>query len=395
MRQNTLIGLAVVTAVVGAAAIFVPAPQATALKPIETGPVFPTLKDWLGSATKLSVAGAGEATVTLTRAAPAAAGKPGDLPVAGWVLTDKGGYPVQESAVKPVLAALLALHETEAKTERPKLYDRLDVEDPASRKDAKSKLIELDNGSGANIVKLIVGRRRFAPVGGGADAIYVRKPEDERAWVAEPAFDIPADALGWIDKKIIDIDPDKIKTMTITPTGTPTGGAALVLERDKPGDKLQIRDLPKDATLRSDTAAADVAAGFRFLDLLDVRPATEIKNAATTSVDVVSTDGLHATVSLYDESGNAWLEVSATGEGDAAKQAEEITARTKGWAYKVTTSRAKLLGSKLADLLTPAPKPGADGAAPETSSPEAEPALPPAPPKGSALVPPKPIKPGK
>lgn len=393
MRQNTLIALAVVTVAVGAAAIFVPAPQATALKPIETGPVFPTLKDWLGSATKLSVAGAGDATVTLTRST-AAAGKPGDLPVSGWVLADKGGYPVQESAVKPVLAALLALRETEARTERPKLYDRLDVEDPASRKDAKSKLIELDNGNGANIVKLIVGRRRFAPAGSGADALYIRKPEDERAWLAEPAFDIPADALGWIDKKIIDIDPDKIKTMTITPTG----GAALVLEREKPGDKLQIRDLPKDASLRSDTAAADVAAGFRFLDLIDVRPATEIKSAATTNVDVVSSDGLHAVVSLYDEGGNAWLEVSATGEGDAAKQAQEVTARTKGWAYKVTVSRAKLLGSKLADLLTPAPKPGAapgaDGAVPDLA-PEVEPVSPTALPKATPPFLPKPVKPGK
>src|SRR5579859_6408187 len=220
MRQKTLIALAIVTAPVLAAAILVPSRHGTAVKPVETGPVFPTLKDWLANASKLTVTGADGKSVTLTRTAPAA--QPGaqpaaDLPVSGWGVADKSGYPVEDSVIRPVIAGLLALHTTEPKTEKKALYDRIDVEDPAASKDAKSKLLELDNGNGASIVKLIIGRRRYDPVGGGADAAYIRKPEDERAWLAQPAFDVPADDMGWIDHKILDLDPDKIKSLTLTP----------------------------------------------------------------------------------------------------------------------------------------------------------------------------------
>jgi Domain of unknown function (DUF4340) len=364
MRQKTLIALAIVTVPVLAAAIFIPSRHGTALKPVETGPVFPALKDWLGGATKLTVTSAGGATVTLTRTAPAKPADAGALPVAGWGLADKSNYPVQDSLIRPVIAGLATLHTTEAKTERPKLYDRIEVEDPSAGKDVKSKLLELDNPDGASIVKLIIGKRRYDAVEGGGDAIYIRKPEDERAWLAQPAFDVPGDAMGWIDHKIIDIDPDKIKSLTLTPAG----GKPLVLERGKPEDPLAIRDLPKDATTRSDTPGSDIAAGFRYLDLLDVRPAAEVTGAVSATVEVVSFDGFDATVSLYDQAGGPWLEVTATGTGDAAKAADEIVARTKGWAYKVAPQRAKLLESKLADLLTPVPP--AEAKPPEAAPPK-------------------------
>jgi len=371
MRQKTLIALAIVTVPVLAAAILIPARHGTALKPAETGPVFPALKDWLSGATKLTVTSAGGAVVTLTRTAPA---KSGDaLPVAGWGLADKSNYPVQDSLMRPVIAGLATLHTTEAKTERPKLYDRLEVEDPSASKDTKAKLLELDNPDGASIVKLIIGKRRYDAVEGGGDAIYIRKPEDERAWLAQPAFDVPGDAMGWIDHKIVDVDPDKIKSLTLTPAG----GKPLVLERAKPEDPLAIRDLPKDATTRSETPGSDIAAGFRYLDLLDVRPAAEVTGTASASVEVVSFDGLDATVSLFDQPGGPWLEVTATGTGDAAKDAGEIVARTKGWAYKVAPQRAKLLESKLADLLTPVapaePKPPAEPPVPKPAKPAAKP----------------------
>ena len=98
---------------------------------------------------------------------------------------------------------------------------------------------------------------------------------------------------------------------------------------------------------------------------------------ASASVEVVSFDGLDATVSLFDQPGGPWLEVTATGTGDAAKDAGEIVARTKGWAYKVAPQRAKLLESKLADLLTPVappePKPPAEAPAAKPAKPAAKP----------------------
>ena len=363
MRQKTLIALAIVTVPVLGLAIFLPSHRGTAMKQAETGPVFPTLKDWLAGATKLVVTAADGKTVTLSRTPPAQPAAGETVPLSGWGLADKSNYPVQESILRPVLSGLLALHTTEPKTEKKSLYDRIDVDDPAASKESKAKQLELDNASGASILKLIVGRRKYDALAGGGDAIYIRKPEEERAWLAQPAFDLPTDDMGWIDHKILDVDSDKIKSITLT-AGT---DKPLVLERAKPEDKLAIRDLPKDATTRSETPGADIAAGFRYLDMLDVRPAAQVTGTAANTVEVVTFDGLDLTVSLYTQpEGGPWLEVAAKGEGDEAKAADEIRAHTKGWAYKVPPSREKLLESKLADLLTPpakpeeAPKPAAD-----------------------------------
>jgi hypothetical protein len=364
MRQKTLIALAIVTAPLLAAAIFVPARQGTVSKPAETGPVFPALKDWLSGTSKLTVTvgtGAGGGVINLARTA-ADQGSGGGLPVEGWGLADKGGYPVLASVIRPVIGGLASLHTLEAKTERPKLYDRIEVSDPAD-KDSKAKLVELDDANGASIVKILIGRRHLDPLGGAGDAIYIRKPEDERAWLAQPAFDVPSSWLDWIDRTIVEIDPDKLKSLTLTPAG----GSPLVLERDKAEDKWTIRDLPKDATLRSEAPGTDIAAQLRRLDLQDVRPAAQITGPASATAQAVTFDGLTVIASLHDQPDGAWIEITAAGTGDAAKDADAIGKRTKGWAYKIPAQPARLLASKMADLLTP-PSPPAEPVKPVPSA---------------------------
>ncbi len=371
MRQKTLIALAIITVPVLGLAIFLPSHRGATLKQAETGPVFPTLKDWLAGATKLVVTAADGKSVTLTRTAPAQPAAGETVPLGGWGLAEKSNYPVQEGLLRPVLSGLLALHTTEPKTEDKTLYNRIDVEDPSSSKESKAKLLELDNASGASILKLIVGRRKFDALAGGGDAIYIRKPEEARAWLAQPAFDLPTDAMGWVDHKILDVDSDKIKSITFTAGSD----KPLVLDRAKAEDKLEIRDKAPDATTRSETPGADVAAGFRYLDMQDVRPASQVTGTPASTVEVVTFDGLDLTVSVFSQpEGGPWLEIAAKGEGDAAKPAEEIANRTKGWAYKVPPSREKLLETKLADLLTPVAKPA------ETPAPA--PAAPPKPAQG-------------
>ncbi|HVJ55049.1 MAG TPA: DUF4340 domain-containing protein [Aliidongia sp.] len=352
MRQKTLIALAAVTVPVLLAAIFVPAPGGNASKPAEAGPVFPTLKDWLGKATKLTITSA-DGTINLVRQPAPADAKPAadGVPATGWTLADKGGYPVQESVVRQLLAGMLKLRETEPKTERAKLYGRLDLTDPSADKAAKGHLIELADANGASIVKLIVGRRKYDPSGTGVDSIYVRKPDEARSWSAVPAFDVPSEATSWIDRKILDVEPDKIQSVTLTETG----GKPLVLTREKAADKLDIKDLPKDAKLKGDNPGSELAAGFRFLDLLDVRPAAQVTAVAASTVELTTFDGLDVSIAIAEQDGAGWLKITAKGTGDAAKIADEIAKRTQGWAYKVPETREKTLETKLADLVQPPP----------------------------------------
>jgi hypothetical protein len=269
------------------------------------------------------------------------------VPADGWRLADKGGYPVQAETMKPILEGLLALRATEPKTERPKLYDRLEVGDPAG-KASTSKLLEFTDAKGAVIARLIVGKRRYG-LTTDEDGVYVRKPDEARAWLARPGLDLPGDALAWIDRKVLDLEADSIKELDFSGPGV----KPLVLARDKAADKLQVKDLPKDAKLKSDNPGSELMGALRYLDLQDVRPAAQVIAAAGATVHVASFDGMALDLSLVDQDGASWLKVTATGTGDGAKPAEEVARRTAGWAYKIPDARAKTLKSRLADLLAP------------------------------------------
>lgn len=350
MRRTTLIALTLVTGAALAAAVLVPVPGGTRTASVVTGPVFPSLKDWIAGATKLTVTGA-KGSVTLERKGPAP--KAGELPLDGWTLADKGGYPVDGATLRPILSGLVALKTVEPKTERPKLYDRLDLGNPDD-KGSEAKAVTLGDANGADIVKLIVGRRRYG-LTGSDDGLYVRKPEDPRTWLASPAFDLPGDALSWIDRKLVDIDADQIKLISLTPAA---GAKPLTLARDKAADKLAVQDLPKDFKLKSDNPGSDLAAALRYLDLTDVEPAAKLTAAPVASAHVETFDGLALDVTLVDQDGATWVKFAAKGTGDAAKPADEITGRTAGWAYKIPDARVKTLETKLADLQAPPPAKG-------------------------------------
>lgn len=348
MRSTTLIALTVVTVPVFAAAVWVPTPGGTGSVAVATGPVLPGLKDWIAKAAKLTVTGS-SGTVTLEH--KGAAAKAGEVSADGWTLTDKGGYPVDPATIRPILAGLVDMKTVEPKTERPKLYDRLDLGDPAA-KDSQAKSVELADAGGADMVKLIVGRRRYG-LTGSDDGIYVRKLGDERTWLAAPAFDLPSDQLAWIDRKLVDIEADKIKTVSLTPAAA--GSKPLTFTRAAATDKLAVQDLPKDFKLKSDNPGSDVAAVFRYLDLTDVEPAAKLTTAPVATAHVETFDGLAIDVTLVEQDGATWVKFAAKGAGDAAKEGDEIAKRTTGWAYRIPDARVKTLETKLPDLQAPPP----------------------------------------
>jgi hypothetical protein len=356
VRQKTLIVLAVITVPTALAAAFVPKPSTSVEKTAEGGPVLPGLKAGIDSATTLVVTGP-EGVVTLAR--KPVAGKIDQ----GWTLPDKGGYPADPAKVKPVLDALIALHGVEPRTDRPKLYSRLDLGEPG--KGSGAHLVAISDASNKQVATIVIGKQKFGAEGDNDSGVYVRKPGDAQTWFARPAMTLPADAFGWIDHAILNIEADKIKDVVLTPAGSPP----LDLTRAKAGDKLAVKELPKDAKLKSDDPGADIASSFN-LELDDVKPAAQVTGTPAGSVHVTTLDGLTADLTLTKQGDKTWITVTASGTGDAAKAADPITARTKGWAYAIPDATAATLESKLADLEeAPPAKPEAAEAPPPAIKP--------------------------
>jgi len=345
MNMKTIKILAAVTAPVTLAAIFWPAPGSSVATTQSGGALLPALKSGFAEVAAITVTGPG-GTVKLARAT--ASGKPAE----GWVVTDKANYPVQVATLQPVLEGLRALRGLEAKTERPKLYSRLELEDPS--KTANAHGVTLLDAKGTAIGSVILGRQKDNTSPGGGEQQYARTPGNPRAWLAAPAITLPDAALAWIDHSIVNIEAEKIQRAVITQAD----GATVEFKRAKPEDKLALQTaVPAGRKLKSEDPGSDIAGGLATLELMDVKPAAQAAGTPAGTAHYESFDGLSTDLTLTKQDGTVWAVITAQGTGTAAKPAADITARTKGWAYGLSDPRAATLETKLTDLLdTPAAK---------------------------------------
>jgi hypothetical protein len=303
----------------------------------------PALKGGFGAVASITVTGAA-GPVKLVRA------KTDGKPAEGWVVADKYNYPVQAAILKPVLEGLRALHTVAPKTARPKLYSRLELDNPGGS--AGSHSIELNDAKGGVIASVVLGRQKPAASPGGAEQQYVRTPDTAQTWLAEPAITLQDGPLAWVDHSILSVDAEQVKHVVITQTG----GEKLELSRAKAEDKLAVQNVPAGRKLKEEDPGITIAGGISALELDDVRPAGSLTNPPAAVAQYETFGGLTADLTLTKQDGKTWAVVNVTGADKAAKDAADITARTKGWAYALSDLRASTLMNSLAGLLEAVPE---------------------------------------
>jgi hypothetical protein len=335
-----LIALIVATFIVAAAAIALLLGGSRSVADAGSGqPVLADFAAKVGDVATLKIVGAGGA-VTLQRQGQ------------GWTIGEKGGFPADPARIRQVLLGFAELKLVEPKTRSADSYSRLDVEDPG-KDGGHARLVEFDDASGSKLGELIVGKRRPDRLGSGADGLYIRRPGDAQAWLAQGSVDLPAETKDWLDKKIVSIAPSRIRTVTLTHDDTTT----LVLKRDKEDAKFAVEGAPADTKFKGDAAIAEPAGILDGLELSDVRPLAEVQfpTNGLSRAEWVTFDGLTITAETFEKDGTNWVRFRASGSDKATDEAAEITAKTARWAYAVYPYKTNAMKTKLADLVE-APK---------------------------------------
>jgi hypothetical protein len=272
-----------------------------------------------------------------------------------WGIAEKGGYPADPIKVRQILLGFAELKLVESKTHEAKFYTRLDVEDPGTdrgKESNHSRLVELDDGAGKKLGELIVGKRRPDSLGTGADGLYIRRPGDPQAWLAQGSVDLPAETKDWLDKKILSLPASRIRTVTLTHAD----GTTLVLGREKAEDKFTVADAPADSKFKSDSVVSEPAGVLENLELADVRPAADIAVPAegVSRAEWQTFDGLTVTGETFERDGANWLRFTARASEEKSKaEADELTAKLSPWTYSVFQYKTTAMKTKLADLLEP------------------------------------------
>jgi hypothetical protein len=262
-----------------------------------------------------------------------------------WVVVEKGSYPAEQERIRKLLLQLAELELIEAKTDKPELLARLDLDDPAN---GKSTEITAADRNGATVGQIVIGRSRPSEIGQGEAGVYVRKPGSDQAWLARGAFELGGDALSWLDRRIIDIAPGRVQSVVLT---TPDG-SSVILSRVSADQPFALDGLPKDSQARPDDALAAPAGALDALQLDDVKPASEqpIPPDGTTTAAFTTFDGLVVGLRL---AASDWLAVEVSGFGKGEARAKALDAQLSPWRFAIPAARAKLLRTTLPDLVLP------------------------------------------
>ena len=329
MKSRTLLLLGAAAAGTVGAAILLTPDRTEVVSSSGTPLAFPGLAPRLVDAARIEVV-RHDGRLEVERAAPDR-----------WVLPAKAGYPVRPERVRELLVGLTELRLVEPRTANPEMLERLGVDDP-THEGATSSLLRVLNAQGAPIAELVVGRRRMRVQGNVPESVYVRRPNENQAWLAEGRLPLDADPNLWIDRDIASIARDRVREVAIARQGEP----ALALRRGaEPEAPLAVTE-PAETPELDDTNLDEVARAFEFLTFLDVKRATDMPGEPLGEARFKLTDNLRIHIAANKEGENFWLRLSAEGDEEAAR----LNARWNGWAYQIGQWKEKAFLPRLSDL---------------------------------------------
>ena len=358
--SNRQIVAVVLTIIVAVAAVFVSqqrAPQTSRDKIA----LFPELSGRINDVSELAVRD-GQAALTVRRVSGA------------WSIAEADDYPALVDKVKQTALAVSDLQVIADKTDNPDLYKRLGVEDPDS-KGATSRLLTLAN-NGEVLAELVVGKTRRSKSAAGAPGLYVRIPDQQQALLVEGRLSVSADIIDWIKRDIIDIEGDRVNGVRLRPAG----GTEVFLDRDEPADDLALQDIPEGKEEVSEYLISRMASVLENIYVEGVKKEDSIDfSRPDTVIDITTFDGLTATIQVVKSGEHTYAGFSfaaqetATVGGEAAdetaeetgtgeetglapeQEAETLNSLVRGWAYRLSTSKAELYNQTLSDLVQDPP----------------------------------------
>ena len=310
----------------------------------------PGLKDQLNDVRRVVVTGPGNETIaTLERGAD------------HWIVAERNNYPADVGRIRQNLLALAEARVVEEKTSNPEFYERLGVQDLA---DEGAGGVQLTLAAEQELASVIIGQ---AP-SGSSGLSYARRAAEPASWLISGQFDLGKTSGEWLDRSLTDISPERIASVTISHPGQgtlklsrtarPPDDAPAEGADSEPADEaldFEIEGIPAGRELSYPGVANPVAAALADLKLEDVHTREELgdKPGKPVVARFETMDGLVVETSSWRLSEGTRITFLASGEGEAAKEADALNARLGGWVYTLPGYKADQLTRQLTDLLAP------------------------------------------
>ena len=293
--------------------------------------VFPALLDRVNDVARVRVTG-NEGAFTLARDGEA------------WVVEEKERYPAEPDRMHTLILGAAGLRRVEPKTSNPERYPQLRLEDPAGE-DARSARFVLEDASGAELARWVLGDRRPSKSDPGRTELYIRTGDDPQAWLVEGSLPGGRTIIDWVDRLVARIDRERLRTVEVVHAD----GAVVAVHRSRPTDvdfTLQ-GGVPKGREIDAQYRIDDIGRVLEELRFEDVVPASELdfSGAVDKRLEITTFDGLRIRMETVMRDGAAFARLRA----EADETLVEAVAEASGTAGSDAGAKAGGMGDAMTE----------------------------------------------
>jgi hypothetical protein len=268
-----------------------------------------------------------------------------------WIVPEKDGFPARPELIRQTLAALTEMEIVEAKTGKPELFERLNLNDPADQ-DAKSIRMTVKDAGGGVLADLLIGKKRTgtataAGSTGDSQMLYVRRADEQRTWLVQAQIDARASAVDWTARDLIDISMEDLAKVELTGAD----GEKLTLTRVADAKDFTVENIPEGRKPKTGWNVNQLGTTLETLNFEDVQVASSVSLPANpASGRFEGKDGLVVTITLAQKDKDAWALIKAEGNPE---KAAAINAKVEGWAFRLPDYKRERLQKTINDVLEP------------------------------------------
>ena len=261
-----------------------------------------------------------------------------------WYMSTKSGYKVKNEIVRKNLIQISELRFFEKKTQDESLYSRLNLDYP-NDEEGDSKLISIINNDKQMLVEFILGKKK-------KNGVYIKKIKDKETWLTSGTLDMSSVEGDWLEKKILDIDYEDVKKVSISHFNT---NESFSLTKDDKNENFLIDNLTKEQIPKSDLIANFIGYFFTNLSFEDVVKREEIiENKLLIKINFELFDNTSIFASIfYNKDNDKWINFDIENQSILKlKNNEKIFVdNIENWAYKLSSKKYNVSDAKLEDLL--------------------------------------------